>query len=454
MYQLPTEIYQDVFSHLGGFRQRPSFTGDASHLIQDLPRVPILLGSVCKQWRDLVLQTPELWSFICAHEYQSSDEYFSIYLERSREHALDVWITQDGVTNQEEETSDFFKWLHLLQQGSHRWRRIRVDFVAEQRLDRSEFGALSKPLPLLEELILIPGHLRDNLISREADENDHRYLMHCPRLFTYVNHTAGIVPSTSLPTLQYLSLSIRGLADEVPLWATLAMTPALTELSIYFSRWRNDNTTESPPEPISLPVLRKLGIYGKPRDRDWDEYLRVPALHTLGLSIEPLDSNSRLCRDFRRQVRHLIITTMEGALSNGYFYRGDALALNHLENVETLEILDIPRNMFRGDPEEFFLSFLGRNRLARVIDSIPHWASTVTSLKIRNSELKYASCGSLAEFISSREKAAAELGGPPLNFQFVDTKVWKSAADNNQPAIISAMKHFQDSIHDSDRDEQ
>ncbi|KAH7099467.1 hypothetical protein BKA62DRAFT_641064, partial [Auriculariales sp. MPI-PUGE-AT-0066] len=128
MDALPTELRQEILCWLCGTRVNDvRVDGEvATVLSATLARVPYELASVSRQWRQICLTTPELWSHIYLPLYlnQSDLDSLSCRLMRSGNHPLDI-----DVRNAEGRLLDdalFFRWLQLVQQHAHRWRRVRL----------------------------------------------------------------------------------------------------------------------------------------------------------------------------------------------------------------------------------------------------------------------------------------------------------------------------------------
>ncbi|KAH7099701.1 hypothetical protein BKA62DRAFT_709190 [Auriculariales sp. MPI-PUGE-AT-0066] len=462
MDTLPSELCQEIFSRLAGFNQRFDFVRPNLPEFGDAIRAPLRIAATCRHWRTLVLNYPELWAFVHARDDRPEDDtHLRMCIERSGQHPLDVWILSDaesssdaatdgegeleGDSESESEGKDtrgysnspamFYKWLDLLQSNAHRWRRVRFDFPRPTPIDK--FDTFTKPMPLLEHLVMSASRVRGSagyMVNRSWESNPERlYFQGCPNLRTLASHSTLMVPATTLSRLKCLHFGVRGMERDGPLWAALARTPALEELSV--SRL----IAEPPSSPVHLPALRRLGLLGYYDfdNKRWDKYLNVPNVDTLIISVEPCDNLRNTFASFSSTVRHLVITTIEPqGDGGGYLYSGDAKALDSLQNVETLELRDIPHSMFEDNPDEFFGS------LAGIGDTpIPRWGPTLRKIILRDCDIEVRHCGSLATLVNMRETAARDSAVDAFELQLINTRLLKGWREK-VPESMNSVKHL------------
>ncbi|KAH7099487.1 hypothetical protein BKA62DRAFT_709725 [Auriculariales sp. MPI-PUGE-AT-0066] len=329
---------------------------------------------------------------------------------------------------------------------SHRPRRRlrpRADFFGDtrtrwracpslgQRLDRppgtendEQLEVFRKPMPLLEEIVLISGVTvtKGELIDRDWQSyNSHRdlppYLGDSPRLRYLESHVMCIVPKQPLVHLEYLSYSLRDVEDE-PLWLMLQMTPALRELTMNFcGHPLRQVLCVSLSAEIMLPALTRLGVYGLPGNSDWMGKIKMPLVHTLSCSIESCDQLIDLFDALSQQITHLILTSIEEE-SIGYLGHRDAEAICHLTAVETFELAGLCEDIFEGEDESFFRYLLDAAK-AQCTGS----PARCRRLIIRNSQMGMQWSENVMRYVGSRMAAASEEGGPPFgvhleNFTF------------------------------------
>jgi len=321
--------------------------------------------------------------------------------------------------------------------SAHRSRIRRLHYWTST-ISLDELQEFTRPLPLLEELVLVPPRGRhDDLIWPSWRTDDPRYFQGYSRLRRLDSHVAFMVPAHPLPTLSYLSLSLRGDVEGYdPIWKSLAQTPALDELRLYFaeSRWRSVDSGDC--QNLSLPHLVRLAVFGAPNHYQWAEKLNAPKLTTLTVSIEWCDINSRLYRALRDRVRHLIITTVE-TRSGGFLNDSDTIALDELESLSTFELRDIREEMLSSSNQGFFQHLV--DRIVESPDGSP-WSARVPALILRRCRFSWRACESLIRFVGVRHGASAEHGRPMLGLKLVDTTFVKYGS--YKPAGFEDIEHY------------
>jgi len=300
----------------------------------------------------------------------------------------------------------------------------------------NDLALFTQALPLLEELGLVPPRGRHaDLIYETWQPGDPRYFQGTPNLRRLESHAACMVPAHELSKLSYLSVSLRNTPTCDFLWQTLALTPTLQELKLYFpdGRWRDVDPGDVP--NLSLPYLEHLAVHGYPEFFTWAEQLDAPKLTTLAVSVESCDRASRLFRALRDRVRHLIVTTVE-MRNGGLLDHADTIALDQLESLSTFELRDIRENMLSSGNQSFF-----QHLVDRVIESIDgsHWAARVRTLVLRRCRFNWRACATLIRFIEVRQSASAEHGRPMLRLELVDTTFVKYGSF--KPAGFDAVAH-------------
>ncbi|KAH7097619.1 hypothetical protein BKA62DRAFT_715762 [Auriculariales sp. MPI-PUGE-AT-0066] len=451
---LPDELCQEIFSRLTGFDQCFDLVRPDLPAFRDATRAPFRIAATCTRWRALVLNSPELWAFLHARDDRPADDaYLRTCIEQSGQHPLDVWIHSDaegwhGSPENNADDSDeanenfsrskpptvFFNWLDLLERNAHRWRRVRIDFPRPTPVEM--FDPFTQLTPLLEQLVLSTPSTGFNeyLINTDRDSvvNPQQFCFQGgPKLRSLASHATLMVPVTVLSKLEYFNFSLRGLCDDTPLWDALAMTPALKELNLYYPSWYDFDKLRAPPpsSPLHLPALRCLGLLGHPlRDQGWNKYLSVPNLEQLTVSIEPMNNLGNLFASFSKTVRRVVITSVENIDRVGIFTRSDAVALENLQHIETLELRDITSSMIDGIGCFFD-------------DPLPKWGRTLRKIILRNCTIYLSSCGSIATLVDMRRTAALEDVDDAFEFELVNTKLiqW---ADYQVPVSISTVMHL------------
>ena len=412
MESLPVELLHKIFEPVC------SPTGS---LLDELPdedaarlvAAPCTLAAVCRDWRDICMRTPQIWSFIHLNRKSTAADlpYIHRQLERSADVSIDFVLTAvDEVVFQEH--------LQLLATHARRWRRATITFTAEIP---SEVCALfQQPMPRLEQLRLLSHDgVQSDLLDNSWDpESSKKYLKMTSRLDHLESHIMIIVPSMQWRSLRFLNYSLRHSVIE-PLWVTLTQTPALEELNIFFTRWMSRRRNSQPlTTPLDLPMLQRLGVFGFLDPSAWPELLRAPRLETLTVSLESCNHLGALFRApaVQQQVRHLTITTIERH-DGGFLNRPDAEAMGDLQRLETLELRGLGRGVLMERDQTFFSYLAGEDG-----DAAPAWASRLQYLVLRKCQFYLDSCNSLGRYLRLRIDGATGHNVPRFDFEFVNTE--------------------------------
>jgi len=423
MDTLPVDVFQEILDHL----VRPITSNTEWPIANSELRALCPLLATCRLWRDVILGMPSMWS--CVQVNGPIDdrhvEYVRVRLERSKDVPLDVClrgVREPEIESDDEEHVDKEQAAHLLNcfmlLSAHR-ERIRRLYLWAFSIGLDDLVVFNRPWPLLEELILIPSNGHHEYLVHKTWEGTHlRYFKNMSQLRRLDSHIACMVPTQEMLNLSYLSISVRGARVYDSLWETLALTPALEELRIYFPayRWRESDPGESQSPSLSLPHLERLAAYGYTRFFDWSEQLHAPNLTTLTVSIEYCDVIPRLYRALRDRVRHLIVTSVDPQ-SAGYLDDTDTIALDEFESLSTFELCDIREAMLQADRQGFFQHLVDR------VESTDGsaWPARVPVLILRRCRFSWRACESLLRFIGARHSASAEHGRPILRLELIDT---------------------------------
>jgi len=446
MDALPVDVFQEILNHL----VKPIDLETQWPIANSKPRALNPLLATCRLWRDVIMGTPSVWS--CIQVNGPIDDrhvdYVRLRLERSGNMPLDICLqevagseSESPVREDESIDKDHLRSAHLLQcftLVSGHSERIRRLELWTSTVSRDDLNVFSKSLPLLEELILVPPCGRyEDLIHDAWTVTDSRYFQGIPRLRRLDSHIACMVPTHEMPKLTFLSISLRGSPAYDFLWQTLALTPALEELHVYFPR--NQWSMADPGAQnhgLALLNLERLAIFGYTSFFVWLEQLHAPNLTTLTVSIEWCDVISPLYRTLRDQIRHLIITTVDPG-SGGYMDTTDTIALDVLESLSTFELRDIPEIMLRSSRQGFFQHLV--DRVVESTDASP-WSARVPALVLRRCRFNWRACESLLRFIGVRHGASAEYGRPILRLELVDTTFVKYGS--YKPAGYDDITHY------------
>ncbi|KAH7099460.1 hypothetical protein BKA62DRAFT_307134 [Auriculariales sp. MPI-PUGE-AT-0066] len=444
MDTLPTELFQEVFAFAVGSPKDVHLHSDIAPLTIAGILAPYRLAAVCTAWRAICLQTAELWAYVqlgdCAPTHVS--HYTALHLSRSAEHPLDVWAADFASVADDHDV--YYALLEPIIENAYRWRRVRLCFP-----QYAPFRRLLAPcssMPALQSLVFITGSVRSNKMVGDEDEEPEEMdiLSNSPRLTYLAKHVLSVAICTSMNRLQYLSVSLRDTRRDTFLWRALAMTPNLKELEIYFPFYSG---IEADPElhtkEISLPQLHQLSVYGFPPENEtpWIDKLHMPRLEKLVCSIESCDYLAPVYAKVRKEVRHVVITSVE-TRPGGYFCDLDARSLDRLSSLDTLELRGITQLMFKEHNQSFFDHLIGG--FEDETRTQPAWAAGFEHLILRDCTVYFNACRMLAHFVNMRESAARE-GGQPFDFQVHDCMFLATRAQ--EPVAFEPVRsHFANSM--------
>lgn len=273
---LPSELLREVFLHLAGIRGcghlRPAYWRKRH------PYRWIHVTHVCKQWREVALRCPTLWSHIAA---TTKVELVTAGLERSGALPLFVVLGQKprrtARSSWEGPTS---AWRSNIPTGMDtqitgklvlsQMQRIRTLWLSADPSHKvSLLKMLNAPAPLLESLLIIGNHADpassclEHDIERLLSRPDHPNL----RRLHFQAFTTKWDSVASLPNLTHLTLEHVYIQPDV-LLRTLAQTPLLREF-ILISRPAGADLSDdedagaealTADKLIPLPQLRRLRV--------------------------------------------------------------------------------------------------------------------------------------------------------------------------------------------------
>ncbi|KAF8145287.1 hypothetical protein K438DRAFT_564051 [Mycena galopus ATCC 62051] len=270
---LPTEIVTEIFLHfLPIYPQCPPLTGLDS---------PALLAQICREWREIAVETPTLWRAILL-------SYSGIPFDRQA-HLLDMWLSRSRCCPLSVRFDDFD--LHDAQHASKVLsavvpHRARCEYLG-LNLSPSHITIIAGPMPLLRHLDLTVIEELDDIVTFSPAP-----------LLRSITLRVTTPLKVGLPLGQMISLTLN-LAFRYEYVAILQQTCNLVhcELGIV-SDWVG--ASDLPPDhSIELPCLESL-IFKHAEVPDSTGYLDdffVPALRSLRLGEsflgpEPIDQLS------------------------------------------------------------------------------------------------------------------------------------------------------------------
>ncbi|KAF9018016.1 hypothetical protein BDZ89DRAFT_1117428 [Hymenopellis radicata] len=270
MRSIPNELLTEIFHHC-----IPKTYRVADPDVIDPHGAPWLLTRVCHRWRELAVNTPQLWTYLLLDfvkhvgfiTSRQCTYKVALFLERSRGLPMTVYL------GSEESVMDH-PVLPVLQVSIPRWRHLTVD------LPRSSLQCLS-------------GNSFLTLRTLALGDNDEEGW----------NVNVDVFRSTSAPVLRILEVCIGGPLEHVALpWSsltsivyfrvfdaddlkTLRTSTDLEDLNVNLDVW--DIHTTPFPDIVSLPKLCRLtiteGFNGHGRSKEFLSALVVPALSELTL---------------------------------------------------------------------------------------------------------------------------------------------------------------------------
>ncbi|EPS94734.1 hypothetical protein FOMPIDRAFT_1054808 [Fomitopsis schrenkii] len=275
---LPSELLREVFFHLAGSRGCGRL--QPANWRKGHPYRWIRVTHVCKQWREVALSCPALWSHIAV---TTRRELMTALLERSRALPLSVALAPDPDQDSRHPydahpydaypyrrpTTNTMGTAELILSQLRRIRTLWISVDPEHTL--SLLRLLESPAPLLESL-LITGH--DNASANKGLQSSINLLLRRPdshnlRQLHLQTFTLEWDVVASLPNLTHLTLE-RVKIQLDALLRTLAHTLLLQELTLISCRgnmgfMRDDDADAEPAlaaihTPIPLHQLRQLWV--------------------------------------------------------------------------------------------------------------------------------------------------------------------------------------------------
>ncbi|KAH7099445.1 hypothetical protein BKA62DRAFT_831686 [Auriculariales sp. MPI-PUGE-AT-0066] len=329
LVNLPFELLQEVFSHVAHAADDP-WDEHKPPVDCDVPRarVPYLLARIYSKWREIALHTPSIWTYIYAGDCSDpTRDYVATNLDRSSQMPLCIFFTYT-----DSNLNNAHEMLCNIELNGHRWRRFRLHLPTDIQIS---IKLLLQSTPLLEELIVSQPHGSDSSYIERFS-----LLPASPRLRRLVCGPFRIVPAAQWPNLDYLNINLRGYSYAA-LWDTLAHTPSLRELHVFFPFSEAVTPqTPAPSQDINLPLLETLGIFGHPCHTfcAWTHYFKFPRLNRLVVSTYCCYILGDFFDQFVSQIKYF---KLQYELSS-HLSRTDGAALVQLKGLEELEICAVP----------------------------------------------------------------------------------------------------------------
>ncbi|KAJ6488219.1 hypothetical protein C8R47DRAFT_1320583 [Mycena vitilis] len=251
---LPPEITAAIFEHcLPSDHPWPASGQDRS---SDQPwpssdKAPLLLGQICRQWRDISLDTPTLWESIAFGDTMSID-LLKVWLSRARSRPLYLYFTSVN-----DARADVV--MQAATPYCAQWQDVYLflPIFAYRYLDMAVF-------PRLERLIFLANGGTGGFSILEAPLLREAEIRHLPQF------------RSQLPLQQLTSLKFKALADIAETIAVLQCCPNLLK----FSCGSTSIGVDVPLAPLELPLLRSLEL----ADETMIRCLTLPRLSQLKMS--------------------------------------------------------------------------------------------------------------------------------------------------------------------------
>ncbi|TDL17941.1 hypothetical protein BD410DRAFT_806934 [Rickenella mellea] len=292
----------------------PDTTKCSSYPRPSRHHAPLVLGRICRAWRDSALSTPRLWSCLKISNQWKCSVGVQEWLRRSGTHPLSIsWYGEDGDLSNPLENG---RAIRALVAQSHRWENIQVrdsGHILERFLVPISFSVptlktliLEAPLndpwegtvgaqlsnaPKLRRLLLsgrldvhfhggMAQQLRELVIVRESYDKDSysleriaNILASCPSLESgefYVEGNGDMLTDTDIiaPSLQSLSLDIpwKSYVTDIGPFLSRLTLPALKDLTLspwgVFTPWLPQLRSLIERSQTSLASLSLVGTFG------------------------------------------------------------------------------------------------------------------------------------------------------------------------------------------------
>jgi len=296
---LPTELLRAIFQVFVDNQESDLDLLGHSEYDAVLARQPFALAAVCQRWRQLALETPNLWAYLGVPVPSPPInanlllKRIKLVLSRSRNSAVDVILQWFDCTEAVVRASSTRSILEAVISAMPRWRTFEF-YMPTETLSVTGMNVFRHPTPLLERAWLQAPRADGDSSDAVPDifsAQGIRYFPACPRLREFGSHFTNVVVNAApypqkLRHLRMLNVTVDTSAT-IWLWNALRMMPRIEALIIGL---HNDSEGEihGPKSELRLPALRQLDV-----DRGvahWfaaaSKHLRFPSL--IQLDVEPL----------------------------------------------------------------------------------------------------------------------------------------------------------------------
>ncbi|CAG7852298.1 SubName: Full=Uncharacterized protein {ECO:0000313/EMBL:CCA71137.1} [Serendipita indica DSM 11827] len=357
--RLPLEIYREIFLASG----LSDYTG----------KIPWTIASVCRIWRKMALDFPNLWSTIRFRgTVLSSPDIIRIWVDRSGNSVpldIDIEIGRRRTRSSGPRMiSSYMRPRHLFDRSSypddgtvqralqwghvafyylltqkHRWRSFAFESL-DVPVEALEY--IQGPFPLLEEFRVQCGDHYFRPSSWQwflCKSNGDATPVLRKLTLDHVNFSWSSPVFRDLTTLRIHSPSQvtyhPNLATLDSVFGILRENPNLQVLSLHLQGLQNSVLPN--PDILALPHLRSLSLEGAPQFLTLMQYLKLASLRTVNLKFE-VPQSTDFGEKFSDLLRRSDLPAITG-MSIQHPYRIHEASLGYFECLEDLEELTVSR---------------------------------------------------------------------------------------------------------------
>ena len=397
---LPNEILTAIFRES---QQISRLSG-----VVDNPIAEVNISHVCCHWRRLAMQTPSLWSvfrYDGAVAPQIPLDRFHAYLERSRTHPLDIYLS---FTGSGEGWSDQLEMLDTIVPHFSRCRTLQVLSDNDTHIDDFLHKLEGAQLPLLECLSICP--------DRRHDPPDEHVVS---------DWNANVLLNGAAPSLKYLRLDSTSLRDFRPPLSSITHLRLEERRRGGMAKF-SSNVLD---DVLTLPCLETLSIWGDLFFQTGTEYTGASLLEAKRLKHARLEGRKGIVTQYF--LSHVVAPVLE-TLTLALVRLDIPLILRDIDPFPSLHTLSLLRGAYGFGPDTLssFLPFMNITRhIKRFILASPlvqFLAAAMapppaSDLRIRAKQI----WTKVEEVIVNVDSRALELSYKPLIVAFPNMKTLK-----------------------------
>lgn len=309
----PRELLYSIFVHgMQAIEEEvwPENTHRALTFYRDQVRFPFNLASVNRQWRNLALHSPALWTFLGVGPLEGGSDaanlaYVDMMLLRSQRRPIDVYLGWAGCSWSG--SVHYADIMDAVGRHANRWRRASI--TVPGGTPESSLHFLRLPMPALQGLAL--SQVDENWLSTSTPS---AYLPFCPSLRWLDNSLLFTVPRSPLGKLTHFHICVPDSSTSHDVWSLFGMLPSVQEVGLDFMESGVADASTISPVPLTLSALRKFTIVGLwYRFFNWLAQLEMPVLQELRIQSVAIKTYSALFEKLGETVSTLSLDVV-GAL--------------------------------------------------------------------------------------------------------------------------------------------